>query len=274
MFSIAARAFSVSKTMTHRGTMTSMIRSMKMSSTTTESSTNIDFKAADVAIRPALDDVERISKGQAAARRGTGSRAVPHRLNASERKEWDLAKKRRYLMVRGTGWRKERGDSPLVNIYRLLCDSLGIPSISCKRGLSSGGGSGGGGGVGSGSENDEVIVDLSPLRRTDLSDLVQSIKNEASSADKYASLDSLVDNSNVFAQGWDSDEIIRALKEDAIWRIPIISVSATFRNRSDAKRFAQVISKKYAGGIDVKESKKNKFNDNDNDGDDNDDDDE
>ena len=41
-----------------------------------------------LAIRPTLDDVERISKGQAAKRRGTGSRAVPHRLNEMERKEW------------------------------------------------------------------------------------------------------------------------------------------------------------------------------------------
>jgi len=39
-------------------------------------------------IRPSIDDVERISKGLAAKRRGTGSRAVPHRLNEAERKEW------------------------------------------------------------------------------------------------------------------------------------------------------------------------------------------
>ena len=43
-------------------------------------------------IRPSLDDVERISRGQAAKKRGTGSRAVPHRLNNMERKELELAK--------------------------------------------------------------------------------------------------------------------------------------------------------------------------------------
>ena len=80
-------------------------------------------------IRPTIDDVERISRGQAAKRRGTGSRSVPHRLNAEERIEWDYAKLRRYLNLRGTGWRKERGDSPLANIYRNYCDALGIPSI-------------------------------------------------------------------------------------------------------------------------------------------------
>lgn len=36
--------------------------------------------------RPSLDDVERLSRGQAAKKRGTGSRGVCHRLNESERK--------------------------------------------------------------------------------------------------------------------------------------------------------------------------------------------
>ena len=80
-------------------------------------------------IRPSLDDVERISKGQAAKKRGVGSRAVPHRLNNAERDEWVLAKQRKYLSLRGTGWRKERGDSPLANIYRNYCDAVAIPSI-------------------------------------------------------------------------------------------------------------------------------------------------
>jgi len=31
--------------------------------------------------RPSLDDIERISKGMAATKRGVGSRMVPHRLN-------------------------------------------------------------------------------------------------------------------------------------------------------------------------------------------------
>lgn len=36
--------------------------------------------------RPSLDDIERLSRGQAAKKRGTGSRGVCHRLNESERK--------------------------------------------------------------------------------------------------------------------------------------------------------------------------------------------
>lgn len=46
--------------------------------------------------RPSLDDVQRISTGDAARHRGTGSRAVPHRLNAEERKQYDLAKQARH----------------------------------------------------------------------------------------------------------------------------------------------------------------------------------
>jgi len=39
-------------------------------------------------VRPSVSDVERISKGQRARKRGTGSRSVPHRLNAAEQKEF------------------------------------------------------------------------------------------------------------------------------------------------------------------------------------------
>ncbi|CAM9607161.1 unnamed protein product, partial [Heterosigma akashiwo] len=83
--------------------------------------------------RPSLDDVERISKGQGAKKRGTGSRAVPHRLNEAERKEWDLAKRRGYLQLRGTGYRRERGDSPLANIYRQWCDAMVRPCVVIER---------------------------------------------------------------------------------------------------------------------------------------------
>ena len=44
--------------------------------------------------RPTLDDVERISRGDAAKARGTGSRQIPHRLNAEERKQYDIAKQK------------------------------------------------------------------------------------------------------------------------------------------------------------------------------------
>ena len=48
----------------------------------------------DATSRPTLDDVERISRGDAAKSRGTGSRRIPHRLNAEERKQYDIAKQK------------------------------------------------------------------------------------------------------------------------------------------------------------------------------------
>jgi hypothetical protein len=50
--------------------------------------------AAPAAGRADVADVERLTRGEAAKRRGTGSREVPHRLNAEERAVWDLAKVR------------------------------------------------------------------------------------------------------------------------------------------------------------------------------------
>lgn len=52
--------------------------------------------------------MQRISQGDAARSRGTGSRAVPHRLNAEERRQYDLAKQKGVLTLAGSGYRRER----------------------------------------------------------------------------------------------------------------------------------------------------------------------
>lgn len=44
--------------------------------------------------RPTLRDVDSLSRGDAAKERGTGSREIPHRLNADERKIYDIAKEK------------------------------------------------------------------------------------------------------------------------------------------------------------------------------------
>lgn len=193
--------------------------------------------------RPSLDDVERISRGQAAKRRGTGSRGVPHRLNQMERAEWDLAKKRRYLMVRGTGYRRERGDSPLINIYRQLCDSLEIPSISVQRGVQA-----------DGSELvDIVTLDLSPLRTLDIHELVAAIKSElGSNKANYPSLLSCSDNTAVGVEA----EYQQLFRDEVIWRIPAINIVCTFGQRQDSKRLAEWISRTFAGGQKVTRTEK------------------
>lgn len=43
---------------------------------------------------------------------------------------YDLAKKKGYVVLRGTGYRRERKGSPLVNIFRQFCDANAIPCIS------------------------------------------------------------------------------------------------------------------------------------------------
>lgn len=103
--------------------------------------------------RPSLDDVQRISQGDAARHRGTGSRAVPHRLNADERKAYDLAKKGGVLTLAGSGYRRERKGAPLANIWRQWCDARGVPCVLLAKGAA---------GV------DSVLVDLSVLRQADV----------------------------------------------------------------------------------------------------------
>jgi len=178
-------------------------------------------------VRPVLDDVERISFGKAAKRRGTGSRAVPHRLNADERVEFNLAKKRKYLLMRGSGWRHERGDSPLANLYRLYCDATEIVAISVRRGLQP-----------DGAAVDEVVVDFSPLRTTNVLDLADAVKREAS---LLPSLIGIQDFSSVDLLGWANEEV--NLEEDTIWRIPALVIVGTFTERKDSRSLAETCAK-------------------------------
>lgn len=75
--------------------------------------------------RANLDDVENLSYGRGAKKqRGTGSRFTCHRLNRDERRIFDQAKRDGYVTVRGTGYRKNRKGSPVVNTFRQRCDAL------------------------------------------------------------------------------------------------------------------------------------------------------
>lgn len=74
---------------------------------------------------------------------------VPHRLNDDERLLYDLARQRGYVEISGSGWRRQRSDAPLVNTYRSWCDARAIPAVYIHKGSAG---------------DDEVVVDLSPLR--------------------------------------------------------------------------------------------------------------
>ena len=114
-------------------------------------STEIDWKSRTKCWRPTIQDVERISWGKPAKKKGTGSRGVPHRLNhEEERKLFDQARKKGFLEVAGSGWRSQRRDAPLLNTYRSLCDARGQVCIVLHKGNTG--------------LDDELVVDLSPLR--------------------------------------------------------------------------------------------------------------
>lgn len=113
------------------------------------SSSTIEWSARTDCWRPEVNDVERISWGKPAKKKGTGSRGVPHRLTEDERKLFDLARTKGFLEVAGSGWRSQRRDSPLVNSYRSLCDARAQVCIVLNKGQTG---------------MDHVSLDLSPLR--------------------------------------------------------------------------------------------------------------
>ena len=102
--------------------------------------------------RPTADDVDRISWGKPAKKKMTGSRGVPHRLNDEERRLYDFARRKGFVEIGGSGWRKQRRGAPLVNTYRNWCDARAVPAVYLFKGKE---------GV------DEVVLDISPLRHPD-----------------------------------------------------------------------------------------------------------
>lgn len=110
--------------------------------------------------RPEINDVERISWGKPAKKKGTGSRGVPHRLNQDERFLFDNARRKGFLEMEGSGWRSQRREAPLLNTYRSLCDARGQASIVVHKGNTG---------------MDELVVDISPLRNQEMfSEIAQS----------------------------------------------------------------------------------------------------
>lgn len=107
--------------------------------------------------RPNVNDVERISWGKPAKKKGTGSRGVPHRLNLDERFLFDNARKKGFLETEGSGWRSQRREAPLLNTYRSLCDARGQASVVLHKGNTG---------------MDELVCDLSPLRNPEIYDKV------------------------------------------------------------------------------------------------------
>lgn len=174
--------------------------------------------AADC-FRPTADDVDRISWGRPAKRKGTGSRGVPHRLDESERLLFDFARRKGFVEIGGSGWRKERSASPLVNTYRSWCDARGKPAIFVHKGREGA---------------DEVCVDLSPLR-TPLDFGGAAAQLVADEAGGELELE---------AAAAELPELAKAFATEPIYRLPAMAVAWRLP-RAEAKALA----KRLAAGL-------------------------
>ena len=157
---ITLNSFALAFQSTSRSTLRSHSRALSSST-----SPNTFWRSNQECWRPDVRDVERISFGQPAKKKGTGSRGIPHRLNEDERRSFDQARRQGFLQVTGSAWRSQRSDAPLLNTYRSLNDARGRPVIVLHK-LSP---SASGGDV---DHADRLVVDLSPLRLPDEFDAV------------------------------------------------------------------------------------------------------
>ncbi|KAG0571032.1 hypothetical protein KC19_6G206700 [Ceratodon purpureus] len=177
-----------------------------------------------------LDDVERISKGKASKAK-TGSRKVPHRLQAGERTAYDLAKKKGYLVQRAVS-RKY----PLVNTYRNFCDASCRLCIFIQQGPTGA---------------DTVVIDLTPLRlsgdalvkiREQVAEVVQStlqsFSPDGQQADGYSSAE---EDSEAEKSGEPSSESSKEdeEEEDANADEESLSILRIETGRSEAKAICQ-----------------------------------
>lgn len=75
---------------------------------------------------PACPASSRLSRGEGASVRGTGSRSIPHRLNADERRVYESAKKK-VCVARGTCCRLLLLIAPeMWHTHALTCHNVGI----------------------------------------------------------------------------------------------------------------------------------------------------
>jgi hypothetical protein len=160
-------------TMSSRTANISLAASSSSASTTTQQqdaaiSSSSFWNARQDCWRPDVSDVEKISFGMPAKKKRTGSRGVPHRLNEDERRSFDQARRKGFLEVTGSAWRKERSDAPLLNTYRSLSDARGKPMIVLHKLSPSS----------SGEHVDRLVVDLSPLRLPDEFEKLEMELNE------------------------------------------------------------------------------------------------
>ena len=197
--------------------------------------------------RPTVNDVERISWGKPAKKKGTGSRNVPHRLNEEERFLFEHARRKGYLEIAGSGWRSQRREAPLLNSYRSLCDARGQASIVLHKGSTG---------------MDELVVDISPLRNPQAFDEIAAICLEerpggevVNQANEASSLDELVDDEDEQEDSGDAtdeieDDRTSTLGESTPWetrpiyQLPPYCIGWEVE-RSEAKTLGKLFAEKF-----------------------------
>lgn len=196
--------------------------------------------------RISRDDVLRLSRGQPSKTKGYGSRSVPHRLNESERDEFDRAARKGYVTLDGTGWRRGRKGSPLGNSHRQWCDARGKPQILLCR-------------ASGGRVADNVIVDFSPLRLGALSEDKNVVMEfligwktdvfiAAENAGMVLKEEYVEDNTWTDDIDLESDDTIVVdvvadnWAAEPIWRLPTISAGVFEGERVKAKAMAKELA--------------------------------
>lgn len=194
--------------------------------------------------RPTVNDVERISWGKPAKKKGTGSRGVPHRLNEEERGMYNRARQKGFLEVDGSGWRSQRREAPLINTHRSLCDARGQAAIVLHK--NRGG-------------NDSLVIDLSPLRNPEMFESIAAVclghqrdgevvfqgsRGTAATDPEKTENDSnnAPETSSDVENPWESSPIYHLPPYCIVWELP----------RSEAKK----VGKKFAELFDTAESQR------------------
>ena len=103
--------------------------------------------------------------------------------------------------MKGSGYRKERKGSPLINTFRQFCDAKGACFVRLEKG----------------SEMDTVIVDFSPLRVVDDAPIVSLAKQVARVTVGVG--EDQTEEVNLSQQGLREGFHVEALQTSAIWGV-------------------------------------------------------
>ena len=174
--------------------------------------------------RPSLDDVARVSRGDAARVRGTGSRAVPHRLNGDERAHFTRAQEKGYLDLRRNAFhRRARRGAPLANTWRMWCDAQGRPAVAVAQGDGAA----------------ALEVDLSTMRAERYAEVAGARPGAAGVREVVRALDRVVAMEGTLEDGGADGEDAR---DGPTWRLPLLLLTYEFEGKAQARKAAREVA--------------------------------